>query len=218
MCEAAITPWAASDAFADFRRARRRHRAAGAWRRLTRRATDPDRPRDLGHVAALIQGRARLRSIPLEAIVGTVDATADFDADFRPTTDRISTRWQGIARAYRSGRPLPPIAVIEQADGFYVLDGRHRVSVARALGHDAVDAWATPTPTPTRPFAARRDAPAERPRPRRQFLRPTNQSEDGCVHFHAGDGGRPYVCEKRRCCSPRLDTAPPEPAGIAVCA
>jgi ParB-like chromosome segregation protein Spo0J len=25
-------------------------------------------------------------------------------------------------------------------DGFYVLDGRHRVSVARALGHDEIEA------------------------------------------------------------------------------
>jgi phosphopantetheinyl transferase len=27
------------------------------------------------------------------------------------------------------------------------------------------------------------------------------------VHFHAGDHGRPYVCEERRCNSPRLHVA-----------
>jgi hypothetical protein len=26
------------------------------------------------------------------------------------------------------------------------------------------------------------------------------------VHFHAGDGGRPYVCENPRCSSPSLAT------------
>ena len=56
----------------------------------------------------------------------------------------MASRWQSIARAHRDGRPLPPIAVIERPDGYYVLDGRHRVSVARALGHHSIDAWASP--------------------------------------------------------------------------
>jgi hypothetical protein len=74
--------------------------------------------------------------------VGTVDPTADFDADFRPATDRVSSRWQSVARAHRDGRPLPAIGVIERP----ILDGRHRVSVARALGHHHIDAWASPAP------------------------------------------------------------------------
>ena len=81
---------AAAGAHADFQRARRRHRVSRARRRLTTRRAGPTRPRSLGDVAALFWRPARLRSIPLEAIVGTVDATADFDADFRPTTDRVS--------------------------------------------------------------------------------------------------------------------------------
>ncbi len=152
---------AATGARADFQRARRRPVAARGRRRLTARRPSPSRPRDLGDVAALFWRPARLRSIPLEAIVGTVDATADFDADFRPTTDRVSSRWQRIARAHRDGRSLPPVAVIERPDGYYILDGRHRVSVARALGHREIDAWAgtgparptrstTTTPPPTR--------------------------------------------------------------------
>jgi hypothetical protein len=57
------------------------------------------------------------------------------------------------ARAYRAGHALPPVAVIERPDGYYLLDGRHRVSVARALGHRDIDAWASPAP-PTRPARA----------------------------------------------------------------
>jgi hypothetical protein len=128
---------------ADFARARRGHRLARVRRQLTRRACCA-KPRHLGHVAALYFLPARLRQIPVAAIVGTVEATADFDAHFRPATDRVSFRWQRVARAHRAGHPLPPIAVIERPDGYYVLDGRHRVSVAREFGQDEIDAWASP--------------------------------------------------------------------------
>ena len=144
--ETAVTTMAATGARADFERARRRHLAARARRRFTARRSRPTRPRHLGDVAALFWRPARLRPVPLEAIVGTVDATSDFDADFRPATDRVSSRWQRVARAYHDGRPLPPVALIERPDGYYVVDGRHRVSVARALGHRDIDAWASPAP------------------------------------------------------------------------
>jgi hypothetical protein len=150
----ATTTWAAIEAAVDFRRARRRQRIARVWRQLRGRRPRQSRPRDLANVAALFQRPARLQSIPLDAVVGTVDATTDFDADFRPTTDRVADRWQGIALAHRNGRPLPPVTVIERPDGFYVLDGRHRVSVARALGGDAIDAWSSPAPSPPTAAAA----------------------------------------------------------------
>jgi hypothetical protein len=127
---------------ADFLRARRGHFLASVRRRLTRRPA-PCRPRDLTDVATLSWHPARLREIPLSAIVGTVEATADFDAHFRPATDRLASRWQKVARAYREGHSLPPIAVIEQPDGYYIIDGRHRVSVARELGQREIDAWAS---------------------------------------------------------------------------
>jgi len=78
--------------------------------------------------------------IPLRAIVGTVDATNDFDAEFRPATNRVADRWQRVALAHRRGHALPPITVIERPDGYYVIDGRHRVSVARALGQTDIEA------------------------------------------------------------------------------
>jgi hypothetical protein len=85
---------------------------------------------------------------------------------------------------------LPPIDVIERADGYYVLDGRHRVSVARALGHDAIDAWSSPASAGQRRLARRRHA---------------SQTDGADAHFHTGDRGRPYVCGDRHCRSPRLD-------------
>jgi hypothetical protein len=152
-----------ADARAEFARARRRERAARARRRLAIHHPTPTRPRDLESVPALPLGPARRRPVRLDAIVGTVDATTDFDADFRPATERVSARWQSVARAHHSGAALPPIAVVERRDGYYVLDGRHRVSVARALGHRDIDAWASPA-MPVRGFRPRLDAAADETR------------------------------------------------------
>jgi hypothetical protein len=74
-----------------------------------RRRPSRTRPRDLGDVAALAWRAPRLRLIPLEAIVGTVDAAIEFDAGFGPASDRVASRWESIARAHREGRPLQPI-------------------------------------------------------------------------------------------------------------
>ena len=43
--------------------------------------------------------------------------------------------------AVRRGIALPPITVVHGSDGYYVEDGRHRVSVARATGQREIDAW-----------------------------------------------------------------------------
>ena len=131
-----VTAMAAAFAHADFRRARRGHWTARLRRRLRR-----TRPSDLAQARSLRWQPARRSAIPLAAIVGTVEVTADFDAGFRPANERVARRWQSIARAHHDGHPLPPIDVIELTDGYYVLDGRHRVSVARALGHAQIEAW-----------------------------------------------------------------------------
>ena len=131
----------ALDARADFHRARRAHLGARALTWLPSRRAARAELRALDGVRALFWTAGNLHVIPLPAIVGTVDATADFDACWRPTTNRISARWQRVALAHRRGHPLPPITVVERPDGYYVIDGRHRVSVARALGQADIDAW-----------------------------------------------------------------------------
>jgi hypothetical protein len=84
---------------------------------------------------------ARLEVVTLDSIVGTVEARTDFDARFRPASNRIRRRWERIALAHRTGRALPPITLVRRPDGHYVIDGCHRVSVARALGHRDIEAW-----------------------------------------------------------------------------
>jgi hypothetical protein len=135
------------DAHADFQRARRAHIASQAVRWLPPRRARQSSLRALNGVHAVAWTSSHLRVNPLDAIVGTVEATTDFDAAFRPTTNRISARWLRVALAHRRGLSLPPITAIEGPDGYYVTDGRHRVSVARALGHTDIEAWVSPMRT-----------------------------------------------------------------------
>jgi hypothetical protein len=83
--------------------------------------------------------------IPLDEIIGTVEPTLSFDARFRPASGVVRHRWERVALAHRKGIALPPITVRRTAEGYYVVDGRHRVSVARALRHRDIDAWVTDT-------------------------------------------------------------------------
>jgi hypothetical protein len=122
------------DAQEDFRRARRAHVAA----RLVHRARVPS---TLPGTAGVPRGQARLEVIPLKAVVGTVEPTNTFDARFRPASELVRARWERVALAVRRGIALPPITVVPGSDGYYVEDGRHRVSVARAIGQRDIDAW-----------------------------------------------------------------------------
>jgi len=135
------------DARADFMRARRAHKAARILRWLVSRRTGKAHARALDGIGALGWTAGSLRVIPMSGIVGTVEVTTDFDASFRPTTNRVGARWQRVALAHRRGQPLPPITVIERPDGYYVVDGRHRTSVARALGQTEIEAWVSPART-----------------------------------------------------------------------
>jgi hypothetical protein len=137
--------FSAADAQGDFSRARRARLLADIGRRLRR---EPD---DVGLIlpfeevvdALGVVGRedAGLQVVPLDAIVGTVDRAADFDRGFRPTSPRLRSRWERIAAAQRRGESLPPISLYRVGDLFFVRDGHHRVSVAKSLGRDDIDAY-----------------------------------------------------------------------------
>jgi hypothetical protein len=80
-------------------------------------------------------------TIPIGAIVGTVDRRPDsFDRSFRPRSPALRQRWERIAAARRRGEPMPPIDVFRVGDIYFVRDGHHRVSVARALGDTTIEA------------------------------------------------------------------------------
>ena len=111
------------------------------WTCLTRR---PNRLRALHtaaqHVTAGNAYYAGIRPVPLYAIRGSENRVDDFDASFYPLRPHIQARWLGIATARLRGTPMPPVVLIQVDNIYYVRDGHHRISVARAMGQEAIDA------------------------------------------------------------------------------
>ena len=95
-----------------------------------------------------------IKVVDISSIVGTEGRVADFDINFYPASEKSRERWVGMALAYLSRIPLPPVELIQVADRYFVRDGHHRISVARSLGQTAMDAevttWKTHSPLPWR--------------------------------------------------------------------
>jgi ParB-like nuclease domain len=85
------------------------------------------------------------REVSLDRIVGSAyeGRTRDFDPGFLPTSRRLRQRWQRVYRAMVEGPEIPPIDVYELDGFYYVIDGHHRVSVARSLGRPTITARVT---------------------------------------------------------------------------
>jgi len=88
-------------------------------------------------------GPAGEAMVPIGHIVGTVEPTRYFDRQFRPTSGHVWARFQRIAVEVRSGRGMEPVELYRCGGSYYVLDGRHRIAVARALGQRSVLALVT---------------------------------------------------------------------------
>jgi hypothetical protein len=80
------------------------------------------------------------QSVAIDQIKGTESREGDFDDAFYPLHDRLRSRWLGVAAVRLTGKELPPVELIQVGGVFYVQDGHHRISVAKALGEDYVDA------------------------------------------------------------------------------
>ena len=135
------------DAQSDFSRALRRNHLARLAGRLRREPDDIEvvLPYEevieaLGFVSKRSLG---LQVVRLDSIIGSVDRTRDFDRSFRPTTGRVRQRWERIDAAMRRGESMPPVSLLRIGEIHFVEDGHHRISVARALGWDVIDAFVT---------------------------------------------------------------------------
>jgi hypothetical protein len=80
------------------------------------------------------------RTVPVESIVGSEGRYADFDDEFLPLRGSSEERWRSVYAALRRGEGLPPVSLLKIGDAYFVRDGNHRVSVARWLGVEALDA------------------------------------------------------------------------------
>jgi hypothetical protein len=134
-----------TDAQFDFNRQRRRRAVARLASRLRRGDVDVILPFEEVVQALGRRGERQLglQVIDIDSIVGTVDRGREFDRSFRPTSGRVRRRWEGVATAQRKGKPMPPIDVYRIGEVHFVKDGHHRVSVARAMGLDQIEAYVT---------------------------------------------------------------------------
>ena len=85
----------------------------------------------------------QLQEIPLDAIVGSVGRYADFTRGFLPRREADMQRWADVKvkALYQGG--FTPIDVYQVGEVYFVLDGNHRVSVARQLGSTTIQAYVT---------------------------------------------------------------------------
>ena len=144
----------------DFVRARRR--AFLRWIFIHLRGLTGDAP--AGHLACFEEARRAggssrrgFETVGVEKIVGSVGRCRDFGPGFLPVCSCLGGRWSRIARAFREDKPLPPVELYKIGEEYFVLDGNHRVSVARYRGAVAVDAVVTE-------FVVPQVAPADRGR------------------------------------------------------
>ena len=137
-----------SDAQTDFSRARRRHVAADIARWLRREPDDVNMILPFDEVVAALgtPGRAAARPADDRPRLGRRHRgphRASSTAASAPRPAPVKRRWQRIAEAMRRGEAMPPIDVYRIGGMHFVRDGHHRVSVARQLGLEVIEADVT---------------------------------------------------------------------------
>jgi nucleotide-binding universal stress UspA family protein len=131
-----------ASAVTDFRRARYRAAWEQIMARLSGRSNDllsyEDVRKKLKAGSAIPRG---LRDVPLDLIVGSVGRYGDFTRNFLPRKDSDEQRWARVKVATMDLTGLPPIELYQIGEVYFVLDGNHRVSVARELGVQTIQAY-----------------------------------------------------------------------------
>ena len=79
-------------------------------------------------------------TVQIDRIVGSEGRTGDFDRRFYPRSDRSRGRFLSVLSARLHGVALPPVSLIRVGDQYVVVDGHHRISVARALDEAFIEA------------------------------------------------------------------------------
>ncbi len=97
-----------------------------------------------------VKQRAKLKNsaykgrheIELDKIVGSTGRFRDFSRTFLPKSEETEQRWRRV-HAVSEEMGFPPIQVYKVGEVYFVSDGNHRVSVARASGVNTIEAYVT---------------------------------------------------------------------------
>jgi len=85
----------------------------------------------------------QLLEVPLASIVGSVGRYTDFTRSFLPREAGDEERWARVRAMTEGLTGLPPVELYQIGDVYFVRDGHHRVSVARQLGAETIEAYVT---------------------------------------------------------------------------
>ena len=81
-----------------------------------------------------------VKTIRVEQIAGSLNRYHEFDRAFLPREDQLASRWQKVDRAFYEDIHLPPVVLYKVGEVYFVVDGHHRVSVAREKGQEFIEA------------------------------------------------------------------------------
>lgn len=84
-----------------------------------------------------------LQDIPLDAIAGSVGRCTEFTRTFLPRSKGDVRRWAEVKAAMVEQGRFRPINVYQIDQVYFVLDGNHRVSIARQEGETHIPAYVT---------------------------------------------------------------------------
>lgn len=131
-------------AIRDFRTARRQAALENIINQLTGKQSDLLSYEEVRRNLK-VSGEAEkgLQEVPLDSIVGSLGRYSDFTRTFLPRRDSDEHRWANVQVAVTGLVGVPPISVYQINKAYFVIDGNHRVSVARQLGAKYIEAYVT---------------------------------------------------------------------------
>jgi hypothetical protein len=81
-----------------------------------------------------------MKTVRVDQITGSLNRYHEFDRAFLPKEDQLASRWQKVDRAFYEDIHLPPVVLYKVGQVYFVVDGHHRVSVAREQGQEYIEA------------------------------------------------------------------------------
>jgi hypothetical protein len=126
---------------ADFQRARFKSFKNRVWDSLSGQRTtllSYDDIKEKLHIGGPIY--RGMQTVRVDQIAGSLNRYHEFDRVFLPASENLATRWQSVNRAFYQDVSLPPVVLYKVGQVYFVVDGHHRVSVAREQGQIYIEA------------------------------------------------------------------------------
>ena len=126
---------------ADFQRAHFKAFLHRAWDSLSGQRTtllSYDEIKEKLHIGGPIY--RGMHTVRVDQIAGSLNRYHEFDRVFLPASSTLADRWQSVNRAFYQEISLPPVVLYKVGQVYFVVDGHHRVSVAREQNQIFIDA------------------------------------------------------------------------------